>query len=432
MTDVISDIVNVTITRETTTVSADGFGVPMILGTHKKWNDRIKFYSSLDEVVTDGFSNTDKEYIAAAAMFGQSPHVPLIAIGRRSVDVATVTVSTVDDTALYSISINGVAYTYQATNGNTGTNIAAGLKTAINAASLNVTADNSGAVLTLTAGTANLAWTLTVGTKLTISTYVASDSMADDLTAIDLVDSNWYALVLTSRTDQHILDAAAWIEASIKIFGVASANAACYDSGSTTDIAYLLFAQGYERTFVMYQADAATTYPEAAWMGREMAALPGSNNWAFKNLSGVAATNLTTTQRTNLYAKKANSYETRGGVNITKNGTMVSGEYIDVVIGLDWLTSEMATGIFNRLANLPKIPFTNAGLAAIQADMLFTLNKAVSRGVLSPDTPPTVTMPALSSISANDKAARRLTGVTFFGVLAGAINAITIAGVVTV
>jgi len=230
MTDVISDIVNVTITRETTTVSADGFGVPMILGTHKKWNDRIKFYSSLDEVVTDGFSNTDKEYIAAAAMFAQSPHVPLIAIGRRSVDVATVTVSTVDDTALYSISINGVAYTYQAVNGNTGTDIAVGLKTAINAASIDVGADNSGAVLTLTADTANLAWTLTVGSRLTISTYVASDSMADDLTAIDLIDSNWYALVLTSRTDQHILDAAAWIEASIKIFGVASANASCYDS----------------------------------------------------------------------------------------------------------------------------------------------------------------------------------------------------------
>jgi hypothetical protein len=132
--DVISDIVDVTITRQTQAVSQQGYGTVMILSLHKYWNDRIRFYSSINEVSTDGFLTNSPEYIAAQQMFSEAPGPTQIAIGRRSIDVSTVTVSTVDDTHLYSITINGTACTYQASGSDSGTAIASALATAINTA----------------------------------------------------------------------------------------------------------------------------------------------------------------------------------------------------------------------------------------------------------------------------------------------------------
>lgn len=430
MANEISDIVNVSITRETATVSEQGFGIAMILGVHKKWNDRIKYYASLDEMVTDGFSSTEQEYLAASKIFAQSPHPTQIAVGRRSVDTVGVTVSTVDDEALYTITIDGTDCEYQAQENDTGSDIAVGLRDAINGESLGVTASANSSVVTIVADVANVAYTLTVGTGLTIGTLTASDSIGDDLTAVNVANDNWYALVITTRTQQTVEDAAAWIEASSKIFGTASADANILSSGSTSDIAYVLNDAGYTRTFVVYHADAATVYPEAAWIGALLPKDPGSENWAFKSLNGISASNLTTNQRANAYAKKANSYETRNGLNVTRQGTMASGEYIDVIIGIDWLVAELAGEIFLQLANSPKIPFTDAGIAAVESKIKFVLQKSVSRQVLT--TPYVVVVPKAADVSAQDKAARSLTGVTFTAPLAGAINSVSIQGTVTV
>lgn len=430
--DTLSDIVNVTITRETEAVSQAGFGIPMILSLHKHNNDRIRYYATLDDIVSDGFASTTPEYIAAAAMFGQSPSPTQIAIGRRSVDSAEITVTTVDDAHLYTVTINGTAITYQAQTSDTGTLIASGIAAAINASAEPVTATPSTNTVVIAADVANTAYTLAVDADLTISAYVGSDSVGNDLTAINVANADWYALVMISRVSADVQAAALWIEANVKIFGTASADANIYDSGSTTDIAYILKNAGYTRTFVMYHASAATTYPEAAWIAKMLPTDPGAVNWAFKTLGGVSASSLTATQRAAVLAKKANTYETRGGVNITKNGTMASGEYIDIIIGIDWLTSQIKTNVYSGLVRIPKIPYTNGGLVTIKGYIMQALSLAVARGVLSSDVKPTVTMPLLANISDNDKAARTLSDVKFTGVLAGAINAVSIQGYITV
>ena len=79
----LSDIVNVQITRDTQTVSEAGFGTLMILGTHKRFNDRIRFYTSIQESPND-FESTDLEYIAAQETFSQALSPQQIAIGRRT------------------------------------------------------------------------------------------------------------------------------------------------------------------------------------------------------------------------------------------------------------------------------------------------------------------------------------------------------------
>lgn len=432
MTDNITDIVDVTITREAETVSQQGFGIPLILSLNKHWNERVRFYASLSAVVTDGFTSSTPEYLAASVLFSQSPGPVQIAIGRRSVDSVLITVSTVDDTHLYSVTIDGTACTYQAQSGDSGTVIASGLSTAINTAALGVTATPSTNTLTLAADVANTAYTLVVGTDLTLSALVASDSIANDLTAINIYNSSWYGLISTSRNATDVQNTAVWVEANLKIFLTASSDVNILSSGSTTDIAYILKAANYNRTAVIYDANAATQFVDAAWLGAMLPTQPGSVNWAYKTLSGVTPSTLTATQRTAALDKNCNTYEVRGGVNVTRLGTMASGQYIDITVGLDWLTTTMQAAVYSALVNLPKIPYTVAGMTIIQGYIMQALNQAVLNSVLSSDTPPTVTMPSLASITTQDKATRTLPGIKFSGVLAGAINNVQINGYITV
>ena len=110
----ISDIVNVQITRETQTVSQAGFGTLMILGTHKAFNDRIRYYSSISEVAED-FDSNSLEYIAAQDAFAQSPRPTRLAIGRRNADDVTILIETAQSGFDYTTTINGTGVTIDST-----------------------------------------------------------------------------------------------------------------------------------------------------------------------------------------------------------------------------------------------------------------------------------------------------------------------------
>lgn len=437
MTDNIDDIVSVQISRETTAVAQDSFGIVMILGTHKVFTDRLRYYESLAEMAEDGFSSTMKEYVAAAALFGQTPRVETVAIGRRSVDDATVTVSTVTASFPYTVTINGQAITYtSAGSGDDATDIGEALEGLINAASVTnswgLTATNTTGTIAIVQAVEDTGWSLSVGSGLTITAYTASADIQDDLDAIQNAESNWYGLVYTGRTSQEVQDVAEWTEANKKIFGTASADTDILDSAETTDIAYILKTANYSRTFVLYHQLAATTFPEAAWFGKRFPFAPGSGTWAFKNLAGVTVSNLTTNERTNAFAKNANTFESRGGASVTMEGWMASGEFIDVMRGLDWLESIIQVNVYSRLVNLPKVPYTDAGVTIIESEVRRALDLAVVQGVLANDPAYVVTAPLVADISAQDKANRNLPDVNFTATLAGAIHHVTIVGSVSV
>jgi hypothetical protein len=109
-----------------------------------------------------------------------------------------------------------------------------------------------------------------------------------------------------------------------------------------------------------------------------------------------------------------------------------SNEYIDVIRFRDWLKVRIQERIFARLAAQNKIPFTDAGIAVIQAEVLGQLDEGVSVGGLSNDPAPTCLVPKASAVSTANKQARTLPDVRFTGTLAGAIHELEIDGVVSV
>jgi hypothetical protein len=452
----ISTIVNVQISRQSQGVTQAGFGVPLILTDEDiGWgSERIRSYLNLDEVLDDFTTSTDT-YKAAAAIFAQSPRVRLIKIGSeaaRVAQVATIVFAGVLVTSnVVTVTIDGtvIAQTFTVDNATT----LAALATQIQALASVVSAVSNGTdTITITGAIAGVpvevgdaVVTLGAGQTTAITTItVDNHGPADDLAEITEVDDDWYGLIWIERNEFLVAEAALYIETKRKIFGTCSSDTDILSAGSTNDIAAVLSAANYERTFIIYNAD-TLDFADAAWMGRCFTFDPGNETWKFKTLATITADNLTSSQRSAAIAKNCNLYVTIGGVDMTEEGKMASGGFIDIIRGTDWLQARIEERIFSKLVNLPKIPFTDPGIAIIEAELRAVLENAIREGVLSgdpldPDSNDReratrayiVSVPRAIDVSPIDKANRLLPDITFEAVLAGAIHNIIIQGTLTV
>lgn len=432
----IEQVVNVQIARETATIIQAGFGRALVLSEHTKFPDDIRIYSSLN-AVADDFDSADTEYKAAAKLFGQDVKPVDIAIGKRAAAVEQVNdieISTLED-ADYTVTINGTPFTY--TPGGIPPNSSAvvtALIAAIAAGSEPVTGTPSGVGpdedLVVTADNAGQSFTIAVTTNMTNVATTPNHGVGDDLDTIVAsgdIGNSWYALMLTTRTDGDILEGAMWIEARNKIF-IGCSSAAAIITNATDDIASVLQSAEYARSNVFYSTDEAN-YPDAALLGKMLPKEPGTATYALKALAGITKDELTDTEIAYAKAKGANYYIELGGTGITQNGNMAEGEWIDVIVGIDWIQARAQENIFALLITVDKVPFTNAGIDQIVNQLRQILTQAVDREILASFE---ITTPLASSFTATQKQSRVVTGIEFTGVLAGAVHATTIFGKVSV
>lgn len=262
-----------------------------------------------------------------------------------------------------------------------------------------------------------------IGQKADAETYVQA------LQAIVNEDDDWYGLAVETLTKADILLIAAFIEARTKIFIARSADADIL-TNATDDLASTLQAAEYDRTAVIYHGSADTQFADAAWLGDCLPRDPGSQTWMFKTLNGITYDTLTASEKDYVLGKGANTYQRIAGVNITQQGTMAGGEYIDVIRGIDWLTARIKERIFTRLINAPKIPYTNKGIAIIEAQVREQLDIAVDQQLIAPEPAYTVTVPDVLDTDELDRQNRQLKEVNFRARLAGAIHYVEIRGAV--
>ncbi len=267
----------------------------------------------------------------------------------------------------------------------------------------------------------------------------SGEDWSDAMDAIEAFDPDWYALAITERTQSDVLDVAAWVEAGERhLFATADSDVNILDSGVSSDLASQLQTLDYDRTLLVFHEDAATTYPEAAWIGDGFAKDPGSVTMKFRELTNVAANILTVAQSLAARNKNANVYETIGGRTITREGVVASGEFIDIMRDSDWLQTQLEEGIFALLADADKIPYDDGGIAAVESVVRQKLDAAITAGFLTPrpdlygGQPYNVTVPASADVSQADKAARILRDVEFTATIAGAVHKVIVEGRVAV
>lgn len=270
--------------------------------------------------------------------------------------------------------------------------------------------------------------------RVKIGIKLSGETWTEALQACVDFDDDWYGLAIESRLKADILAVAAFIEPRLKIFIGASADAAIKSQASTDDVMAELRNNVYARTALFFHNQAATIFPECAWLGSQLPTDPGSTTWKFKRLNAIPVDSFTFGERDVLTNKGANFYERIAGVPITREGTMAESNvtFIDIIHGIDWLQTRMAERIFARLTTAPKIPYTNAGIAVIESLIRAQLDQAIVRGVIAPEPEYEIFVPDVLETDELDRANRILRDVSFRARLAGAIHKIDINGTVTV
>lgn len=269
---------------------------------------------------------------------------------------------------------------------------------------------------------------------------------AGELSAIQEANDDWYGLAFTRdlNTSQNYQDAAEWTEARTKLLGAFSSEVGALSAVSTTDLPYLLQLSTYHRTHCWWHED-PTEYPEVSFFGRMLTVdftVPNSaSTGKFKQLPGVATVQITTSQLTALKGKNCNTYVLRGGVPMTEEGMMASGEFFDVMHFVDWLENAIAVDVFGALYTAArKIPYTDEGAAVLEDQVRGALDQGVAAGGIAEDfdddgnLQPAYTLettPVLD-VPQSQRAQRQGPPITFEARFAGAIHFATVAGVVTV
>lgn len=273
-----------------------------------------------------------------------------------------------------------------------------------------------------------------VGRKLTGAD--GTETWAQALTAILTEHADWYGLITSTRLKSDVLLIAAWVESNKKLY-VTTASDSDILSG-TGDVADLLKTAAYERTLIAYHSTAGQAPHEqpgdaiidAAILGKMFGGYdPGSATWAYKSLAGISVDLLTPSQISTALGKNCNVYTAIAGVNVLQMGKVSSGEFADVIHGLDWLKARIQQLVFTPLANTAKVPYTNAGIEIIVSAVRTALQEGVTNSLLSSFT---VSAPKVTEISVADRGTRVLPDVRFTAVLAGAVHTVEVDGVVTV
>lgn len=430
------DIVNVQISKSTRGVTQVGFGIPLVLGgTGSQMSpDIVRKYGSITDVAAD-FATSDAEYKAANAIFSQSPRPQYIKIGHRTAEIAQV-VTVTPNVATQAIqhyieTINGIIFDFTSDATPTASEVVAGLTALINAAvGLGVTASGS-STLILTAAVAGVGFSHAESANLVAVTTTPNNGAQEDLSAIQLVDNDWYMIACTSRASHDILNIAAWTEAQLKMYLACTNDSNSLVSSSTTDALFILNARKYARTAGLWSGDQAN-FPEAGWMGGVLPLDPGSETWAFKGIAGIIADKLTPSQIQQLKLRSANYYINVAGIDVTLDGVVSDKEYIDSIRFIDWFQQRLEERIFTDLANVPKIPYTDGGASFVENNIRAQISAGQAVGGIANDPAPTVSVPPVLSQTQADRAARRYPGSTFSWRLAGAMQEIDINGNVSV
>lgn len=449
---ILDQIVNVNITLVAPTVAQEAFGVPLIIGpTVPTSGGIIQSYLDPDAMLTNGYTTSSPEFIYAQEMFDQAIQPTEFFVGQRQAAVAQVDTFMVGTLVVpghtYEFTLNGVVISYVSQNGDTQQAILSALLAAIAAAfpvndpvSGGVTGVGAGATLTLTSVTPGQGVSYSaIDADLTHANPTPNYGIANDLAAFEVINNNWYGIVMCSNADYDILQLAAAVESQLKIF-IGASNDGAIATNATTDILSIMKGKSYKRSALVYSPLNYNQGIDAGWMGGQLPAVPGSNNWAFKtvvgalpdNISGNAFGIIVGNPEAGLSGKNGNVYMTIGGNNIMVMGQMAGGQYIDITIGLDWLQTTVQNNLFAALVSAQKIPYTDAGVTILMQAVRSAIDQGVVNGLIDGASQITVSAPPVLSVPITQRAARISPTISFQCRLQGAFNAVIVKGTVSV
>lgn len=264
---------------------------------------------------------------------------------------------------------------------------------------------------------------------------------ADYVTALNkllTIPQGWTWLISDLRDKATQITVAGIVEVNDKMYLAATHDVTnALDPLITTDLASELKALSYSNTATWFDDTLDTgllplpNYSEAALVGRCANGIAGTVNFRLKRLTGVtpAASVDTLTKMKTLedkgYTFAATVEQSTRSFGSTKTA---SGEWIDVVLAVLWLKTNIRERVFATVANSEKLPYETEGAAAIEADIRSVIAEAQGYDIVADDTPISVTTPSVLDLTPAQRNSRILPNVRFTCRLSGAINGTVIRG----
>jgi hypothetical protein len=401
------------------------FGTPGLFTKSQAFANRTKEYFEESEVATD-FTTLSKEYFAAQAVFAQNPRPVSMKILRMDVGDATIAdaVNAIEneDAGTYDIfttlrakqDILDLAAAYE------------GGKKIFFACSEDVDVYDSAATTDVLSTLAGLNYN---GTNYTyhhdsgVDSVSASAVVASEIVTVTETGHRLRAgdrLVVTNHADGFVnglQNVASVIDADNFTFEAVGAGDSIADP-----IDY----------FARY------TFFEGALIGLTAPEKVGAITYKFKTPVGQQATPRTLVNSSELQAvlnKGGNIFITDDGLDYFQDGWMVSGRFIDIMRGMDWLESEMKAAVKTLLANAKKIPYTNDGFTLIEAVITDILDAGLDAGVLAPLSDTQLydfEMPNAFDILTSDRGARKIPDIPFTARIENAVHSVVINGILLI
>lgn len=441
-----SDIVTINTTLASLGSERPGFGIALVVGEVSAevavlFTDRtvVVTKSTFVETLTAlGFLATDLIFIACNVLFSQNPTPTSAIVGRRATPVAQISnvAITGSEDGTYSVVINGTSFDFVA-SGSTPSLIEAGLIALVNGGTEPATASpGSGDDLDLTADEAGVPFTLTVDVvtapagNLVPTTPTPNSGLGEDLAAISAENDDWYCVIETSRSAGVIQTGASVVESYSpnRIYMAQSNDALILDPGDATDIGSILQLASFGRTGLWYH-DNDSEFADATAAGDSLPTDPGSITWNNREINVTTPPTHTANGISAMMDKSVNYLERIGGRNVTRGGVMASGEFIDVVRGIDWFEANLSADIFDLLVDSDKVGYDDEGGETLKGVVDGRGRNAIAQGVFATFTS---TVPKVADQDPVDRATRNFPDVNWEATLKGAVHTVVVNGTVSV
>lgn len=448
------EIVDVAITLNTAGSTREGFGLPIFITSTDRFEERVRGYTSLADVATD-LGEMSHAYMAAKALWSQTPKVTQLYIARRDMQYIVSIPDVIQGQTEYALTIytnggvsNNITYTTQE-SGDDAKKVFDKLKEAVeaieaikNKVKVTVSGAGSSASMLIQAENPDVDFVRAIDTadsgKFLISA-TASDTAESILSSIDAYTTDYYFVAVDEREKTFVTQMSEAVEARKKIFFTCTNDSKSLigeDITSANDLAALLANKKMSRTVVLWHHNASIDYPEMAFIAYGAPYDAGSIAWGNALLTGVEFSRqtiggrpLTSSQKAALEARNCNYIDLDGGLSVVRHGKVSSGEWIDIIRGIDWQESDLKTSLRDLLVNQKggKITYDDIGITRVRQVIETSLQRGVNRNFL---TSFKVSVPKSADVSLQDKRSRILKDVRFEAVLAGAILDVVLRGTV--
>ena len=173
------------------------------------------------------------------------------------------------------------------------------------------------------------------------------------------------------------------------------------------------------------------------WVGSVGPFWPESVTWKWKVPDGVSVADLRDSERDLLEENRVNFMTAEYKHEYMKNGICGDGNFIDNVLGADFITHHIRENLYEIFIANKKIAYTDDGFALVAAGVFAALNRAVELHIIATDPEDdtgvyTVVIPKRADATDEQARNRQMPDIKWSAQLEGAVHSVKVNGTLRV